>query len=716
MNTKQVGLRVAFALSFVIAAGRPVWPATAAVDGTVVGDGTPASCTAAALNAALSSGGTITFSCGGPKTIQASVPPNITQPTKIDGGGLITITMFPLFGLRGYPLRTQPGASTPLELQNISLDGGISAYGPLTMTNVVVTNNSGGVSSCGGAVIVAADALITGSVFLGNTAQLGGGAICTRSPATSTVRIVNSRFLGNRATDTLTGHGGAIYVDGRSQVTVIDSEFVTNTAHLGGAIYVSTTAGLVMQGSPEASITSSRLQLNANVASQDGGAIYIDDGGIAMIDRAVLSSNRTPTNTVNFGGAIMSGGQLTLSNSVVSYNVSRYGGGIYAGNGGAARALINRTKFLSNTSEISGGGLYASTGATTIVTISNSSFSGNTSGNGGGLARFNATMTVVDSSFTFNTADRGGGLSLAAGPSPSSGPYIKLRNVTVSNNTATNVQGGGVYNTGLVELYHMTIVSNTNGVFSAAGANTRFRDVVLQNPNSLNCNSDGTASISDDGANFSADTSCVLPNSNSHTGANLNAQLGVLEFDTGSNTNFHMPLTGSPLINAGFDCPPLDQRGASRIGACDIGAIEYGGIVGSRLSLPLVFREWSYYFLGPSEKEPNNLRAEANGPLLSGVNYLGNPNDANDYFSFIVPKAGPVAITLSGHAGEAVNGLQLQLRDANDQQITFVFAAPFVINVPNLAPGTYYARIFYAPPGPYNSSTQYTLRVDYPGQ
>lgn len=37
--------------------------------GGVVGDGTPGSCTEAALNTALVGGGTVTFNCGGPKTI-----------------------------------------------------------------------------------------------------------------------------------------------------------------------------------------------------------------------------------------------------------------------------------------------------------------------------------------------------------------------------------------------------------------------------------------------------------------------------------------------------------------------------------------------------------------------------------------------------------------------------------------------------------------------
>jgi len=36
---------------------------------------------------------------------------------------------------------------------------------------------------------------------------------------------------------------------------------------------------------------------------------------------------------------------------------------------------------------------------------------------------------------------------------------------------------------------------------------------------------------------------------------------------------------GSPAINAGAGCPTTDQRGATRIGTCDIGAYEFGGVL-----------------------------------------------------------------------------------------------------------------------------------------
>lgn len=59
---------------------------------TVVGDGTPASCTATALQNAASAGGTIVFDCGAaPHTITVTSPITVASDTVIDGGGLVTL-------------------------------------------------------------------------------------------------------------------------------------------------------------------------------------------------------------------------------------------------------------------------------------------------------------------------------------------------------------------------------------------------------------------------------------------------------------------------------------------------------------------------------------------------------------------------------------------------------------------------------------------------
>src|SRR5262245_43150569 len=67
--------------------------------GGVVGNGTPASCTEAAFDAALTTGGTITFNCGpAPFAIPITSRKSINADTTIDGGGKITLD-----GLNGAP-------------------------------------------------------------------------------------------------------------------------------------------------------------------------------------------------------------------------------------------------------------------------------------------------------------------------------------------------------------------------------------------------------------------------------------------------------------------------------------------------------------------------------------------------------------------------------------------------------------------------------------
>src|SRR5438034_11755864 len=62
----------------------------------VVGTGTSASCSEAALNACLPGGGsfdgTVTFACGGAATITVTSTKTISANTTIDGGSVITIS------------------------------------------------------------------------------------------------------------------------------------------------------------------------------------------------------------------------------------------------------------------------------------------------------------------------------------------------------------------------------------------------------------------------------------------------------------------------------------------------------------------------------------------------------------------------------------------------------------------------------------------------
>ena len=52
----------------------------------------------------------------------------------------------------------------------------------------------------------------------------------------------------------------------------------------------------------------------------------------------------------------------------------------------------------------------------------------------------------------------------------------------------------------------------------------------------------------------------------------------------------------------------------------------------SSVSLPLVLQGYMPYFEGPWEREDNDRASQANGPLRSGQDYYGYPDDAFDYF------------------------------------------------------------------------------------
>jgi predicted outer membrane repeat protein len=547
----------------------------------VVGNGSPASCTETALVAALAGGGAVTFKCGGAVTIPISNSISINQDTTLYGGGNVTLNG------GGTTRIFLVVAQTNLTLNDIILDNGnagnqdggaIEGSGTIVLSNVTIQNSKTNKGFCGGAIATdsTGTTIISNSTFQQDTAG-SGGVICT----SGSLDITSSHFLFNSATNTISGSGGgAIYLFPGAKMVFKAGELNGNSALSGGGIYLTGNAqvSFYSNGQP--------VSFAANNVADSGGAIYVDPSdvsGYLNIDNANFTGNSAPQNTpsLGYGGAIAYRGAspMTISNSFFSKNQSRFGGAVFVGNGvNGVNASINHTIFDQNQSTLFGGGLYTN-GDNTHLHVSDAVFTRNQSAAGGGVARFNAVLSVSDSSFTNNTATQfGGGILVAAGPTPDVGGYVEIRDSTIAANTAP--QGGGVYNSAEVDLGNITLVSNTNGLFSSgSGVISRLYNTVLQNPSSLNCDGTGVTPSSA-GGNFSTDNSCNLNLSTDKQGIGLDPMLGSLTNDGPNTTDYELPLAGSPLINHAVPpCSTTDQRHATRPDTCDIGAVEYHGVV-----------------------------------------------------------------------------------------------------------------------------------------
>jgi hypothetical protein len=121
--------------------------------------------------------------------------------------------------------------------------------------------------------------------------------------------------------------------------------------------------------------------------------------------------------------------------------------------------------------------------------------------------------------------------------------------------------------------------------------------------------------------------------------------------------------------------------------------------------LPLVFyRAQSIGW----EQEPNNTVATANGPLVSGMNYFGFPNDGSDYFFFQTTSRDQITIDLNNHTGQ---GIQLLLYYPAGNLVGRDIEPPYRLEYTG-DPGRYYVRIYST--GGFNNTTPYTLRVVLP--
>jgi hypothetical protein len=261
---------------------------------TVVGTGTPDSCTQAALQAAVTKGGIVTFSCGSaPVSIALSATINvpIDKDTVIDGGGLVTldgqnavqilrwdsanykaddhsltVQHMGFVNAKTNPTQAIPTAPPPCSQGYDDGEGGAIYMrdGNLVVIDCVFTNNHAaplGPDTGGGAIYIMGSkrgVIVNSSTFTNNAAS-NAGAI---GALNAEIQVFNSLVKNNTATGHDAnnddpnkcsvinngqneigsgGNGGALYADGNDfDFTVCGDDIENNAAGtnaFGGGLF-----------------------------------------------------------------------------------------------------------------------------------------------------------------------------------------------------------------------------------------------------------------------------------------------------------------------------------------------------------------------------------------------------------------------------------------------------------------------------------------------
>ena len=293
--------RVALLPLLALAAG----PGRLLATDAVVGDGTAASCTEAALDSAVASAnsgnGTITFACGAePVTIALTSAKTITAFVTVDSDLLVTLsggnaTRHFVVAAGGY-----------LTLRDIALVQGQAAGGGAILAEATsevhffFTTITDNVSTTVGGAIAATGAVVHGnnSRIADNQAAGAGGALHLFGGRLDLGLVL---LHGNSAG----GAGGAVSITNCNQLAVILASFDDNAAGSdGGGLDISGCSGFIDQS-----------QIVTNAAGGKGGGMHLASGSGVALNYGTVGGNSAAEGGGLFleAGTSLIQGQVTLS-------------------------------------------------------------------------------------------------------------------------------------------------------------------------------------------------------------------------------------------------------------------------------------------------------------------------------------------------------------------------------------------------------------------
>lgn len=563
----------------------------------------------------------ITFDASVTGTVSlASSLPAITAPLTITGPGIASLTIdgngHSVFAINGSNIAVSISGLTITDAGQLSTVAAIeNSGGPLTLTNISVTNSHRGLWHNSGH-ITATNVSITGSTEYGAVLELSTGASTLTDVTVNgntweglTAYLDGDATLtatGIEANDASSGMGILVEAEDSSRVDFTDTE-------ANGNGLVSSYEGVFIRLWDDAQAHFTNTTANGNGA--DGIGIDLDNRSIATFTNTTANGNWSD----GFEGNAFKHAQLTLVNTTTTGNdadgidvsastgadvivetatvSSNYDNGLELGargDGGPGNdASLVTVSGVHSEDNYRGAEIDASHAG--IVQVSSSTFTDNEqrgilidsdskdgtdsqvhvvdstisdngvgSENGAGIAivrTSSLSVFVIGSTVSTNLGDEGGGIyGRLAGENPTE---VTIANSTISGNSAEI--GGGMYlrsNSGApITVHSSTIMGNiTSGDFVPSdaavylqGVEASFRDTILAGAPTTDVSiSDGTVAT----FHYSLiETSNLSVDSLVNEPANHNL-VGVDPQLTplGSNggaTATHLPASTSPVLNAG---------------------------------------------------------------------------------------------------------------------------------------------------------------------
>jgi hypothetical protein len=288
---------------------------------------------------------------------------------------------------------------------------------------------------------------------------LAGGVVGTGTPASCTETALNAALVG----------GGTITFNcGAAPHTILSSSaksITLDTTLDGGSLITldGQDGDRLFEVSSGAVLTLRNIVLAHGFATGDGGAIYNGSSG-ADIPGSVILENSTIRDSIAgaSGGAIVSTGPLTITNSLLEGNSALNGGALYPRFGGATTTIINSTLRYNTAADA-------------------------TNGWGGAMLIWDgASVTIEGGEIYSNTARVGGGIYNHAAAVPS---MVELKpDAVVRENMASGGSGGGIYNQGVITLTGTLLKDNratSGGGLYHDGPKATLMGVTLQGNSAL---------------------------------------------------------------------------------------------------------------------------------------------------------------------------------------------------------------------------------------